>query len=141
MTYEVQPGKIKTEGGVTVLVPAGEARGVVASFKEAGFRHLSFVTAKDLPGENVIEVVYRLFSYELAVDAVVRVRLDRSAPELATVSDIFRTADWHERETAEMFGVVFSGHPCPERLLLPDGIAAPLRKDFRHAGMKPLPQV
>ncbi len=39
-----------------------------------------------------------------------------------TVSDIYRTAEWHERETAEMFGIEFIGHPDPRKLLLPDDI-------------------
>lgn len=115
-----------------------EARYAVAALKEAGFSHLNFVTAKDLSGGQ-LEVIYRLFSYETAADATVRTKVDAGKPELPTVSDIFRTAEWHERETAEMFGIVFLGHPCPRRLLLPEGVEAPLRKDFRHEDLTPLP--
>ena len=54
------------------------------------------------------------------------------------MSDLFRTAEWHERETAELFGIVFEGHPDPRRLLLPDDLEGfPLRKDFTHPNLHP----
>ena len=52
-------------------------------------------------------------------------------PRLATATGVYRGAAWHERETHEMFGVVFDGHPGLGPLLLPDGFdGVPLRKDF-----------
>ena len=58
------------------------------------------------------------------------------------MSDLFRTAEWHERETAELFGIVFAGHPDPRRLLLPDDLEGfPLRKDFAHPNLVRLPEV
>jgi NADH-quinone oxidoreductase subunit C len=60
-----------------------------------------------------------------------RTRIGRDGPHLATATTVYRGAAWHERETAEMFGVVFDGHPDPSPLLLPDGFEGhPLRKDF-----------
>jgi NADH-quinone oxidoreductase subunit C len=57
--------------------------------------------------------------------------LPRSAPRLPTATGIYRGAAWHERETHEMFGVEFDGHPRPAPLLLPGGFEGhPLRKDF-----------
>ena len=65
-----------------------------------------------------------------------------TARGLHTVSDLFRTAEWHERETAELFGIVFEGHPDPRRLLLPDDLEGyPLRKDFTHPNLIRLPEV
>lgn len=127
-----------TDSVVEISAGPREALGVVASLKEAGFSYLNFVSAKDLVKDH-IELVYRLFSYEAGADAVVKVLLDRNKPEVPSICGVFRTAEWHERETAEMFGVNFTGHPCLSRLLLPDGVTAPLRKDFRHADMVPLP--
>jgi NADH-quinone oxidoreductase subunit C len=70
------------------------------------------------------------------------VALGRDSARLDTVSDIYRTAEWHEREAAEMFGISFTGHPDPRKLLLPDEIEGhPLRKDFSHPDMNPLPEV
>lgn len=105
-----------------------------------GFTQLSFVTAVDRMAENIIEVIYRFFNYDTNEDIVLRVKLDRAAPKIETVSGIFKTADWHERETAEMFGITFLNHPDPNRLLLPDGVSAPLRKDFKHEDYEPLPK-
>jgi NADH-quinone oxidoreductase subunit C len=108
---------------------------------EMKFDQLSFVTAVDQPVDNRIELIYQFFSYAASDDVVIRVKLDRAKAEIETISDIFMTANWHERETAEMFGVVFLNHPDPNRLLLPDGIEMPLRKDFKNQDMIPLPKV
>ena len=59
------------------------------------------------------------------------VRLPADEIVLPTISDIYPTANWHERETTEMFGVTFEGHPLPVTLLLPEPFEGhPLRKDF-----------
>jgi NADH-quinone oxidoreductase subunit C len=109
---------------------------------ELAFDYLVFVTALDRPTEHVLEVVYRLFSHESRVSVVLRTRLPRDGARVATVSDLFRTAEWHERETAELFGIVFEGHPDPRRLLLPDDLEGyPLRKDFTHPNLIRLPEV
>jgi NADH-quinone oxidoreductase subunit C len=69
------------------------------------------------------------------------VRCPRDGARVPTVSDIFRTAEWHERETAELFGIVFTDHPDPRRLLLPDDLDGyPLRKDFTHPNLIRLPE-
>jgi NADH-quinone oxidoreductase subunit C len=60
---------------------------------------------------------------------------DGNPPSIQSVVEIWRTADWHERETAEMFGIKFLNHPDPRKLLLPDEWQAhPLRKDFPLEG-------
>jgi NADH-quinone oxidoreductase subunit C len=84
-------------------------------------------------------VYYHLHSlvYEHAV--VLRVELDRQeafaqTATVPTVSDLWRTADWHEREIFDLFGVVFDHHPDLRRILLPDDWQGhPLRKDYRPA--------
>ncbi|HTZ50929.1 MAG TPA: NADH-quinone oxidoreductase subunit C [Spirochaetia bacterium] len=109
---------------------------------DLGFDFLVFVTALDRPAEAIIELVYRLFSYSARVSVVVRVRVPRDGGRVPSVSDLYRTAEWHERETAELFGVEFSGHPDPRRLLLPDDLEGfPLRKDFTHPNLRRLPEV
>ncbi len=107
-----------------------------------GFGYLVFMTAIDRIPESRIELVYRLFSYESRTSVVLRVEVPREAAKVPSVADLFRTADWHEREAAEMFGAEFIGHPDPRRLLLDDDIVGyPLRKDFTHPNMIPLPEV
>jgi NADH-quinone oxidoreductase subunit C len=124
-------------------VTPGELRGELLYLRDSlHFDHLVFVTALDRPDQSRLEVVYRLFSYETKLSVVLRVLLPRDDARVATVSDIYRTAEWHERETAEMFGIDFSGHPDPRKLLLPDDIEGhPLRKDFTHPNMIRLPEV
>ncbi|MGA2640040.1 MAG: NADH-quinone oxidoreductase subunit C [Spirochaetia bacterium] len=109
---------------------------------ELAFDFLVFISALDRPADGVVELLYRLFSHESRTSVMVRVRLPRDGARAPTVSDIFRTAEWHERETAEMFGVQFAGHPDPRRLLLPDDLDGyPLRKDFTHPNLVRLPEV
>ena len=78
-----------------------------------------------------LTMVYHLSSTRHRHTMVVKVKLDRERPELSTVSDIWRTAEFHEREVFEMFGVSFSGHPDLRNLILPDDwVGYPLRKDY-----------
>jgi NADH-quinone oxidoreductase subunit C len=105
------------------------------------FDYLVFVTALDWPRDGQIELVYRLFSYDTGLAVMVRSRVPRAAARVPTASDLYPTANWHERETAEMFGVEFPGHPDPRRLLLPDDLEGhPLLKDFTHPNMIRLPE-
>ncbi len=109
---------------------------------QLGFDYLVFLTALDRQAQGRLEVVYRLFSYRTKAGVVIRVLLPRDGARVDSVSDIYRTAEWHERETAEMFGIEFVGHPDPRRLLLPDDLEGyPLRKDFTHPNMIRLPEV
>jgi NADH-quinone oxidoreductase subunit C len=82
-------------------------------------------------GEDGLEIVTHLFSTTRLHSVRVKVRLSADQPTLPTISDLYPTANWHERETAEMFGVTFEGHPLPVKLLLPEPFEGnPLRKDF-----------
>ena len=59
--------------------------------------------------------------------------LSKSSPVLPTSTTVYRAAQWHERECAEMFGITFEGHPDPRNLLLPDDwVGYPLRKDYEY---------
>jgi len=76
-------------------------------------------------------VVAHLYSLSGRHHVLARAVLAWPVPALPTVTGVYRGAAWHERETAEMFGVVFDGHPHPGPLLLPAGFEGhPLRKDF-----------
>jgi NADH-quinone oxidoreductase subunit C len=125
-----------------VTVDAGQLRNHLLWLRdELHFDFLTFLTALDRPAQGQLEVVYRLFSYDTRLAMVVRVMLPRDGARVETVSDIYRTAEWHEREAAELFGITFSHHPDPRRLLLPDDLEGyPLRKDFTHPNMRPLPE-
>ncbi len=76
-------------------------------------------------------MVYHLSSTSHRHTIVVKAKVDRSQPEIETVCDIWRTAEFHEREVFELFGVVFLNHPDLRRLILTDDFEGfPLRKDF-----------
>lgn len=79
-----------------------------------------------------LTMVYHLSSVKYRHNIVIKSKLDRSNPEIETVSHIWRTAEFHEREVYEMFGVNFLNHPDLRLLILPDGWEGknPLRKDF-----------
>jgi NADH:ubiquinone oxidoreductase subunit C len=79
-----------------------------------------------------LTMVYHLSSTKYRHNIVVKSKLDRNKPEIETVCFIWRTAEFHEREVYEMFGVNFAGHPDLRLLILPEGWEGknPLRKDF-----------
>ncbi len=79
-----------------------------------------------------LTMVYHLSSTKYRHNIVVKSQLDKNNPEIETVSKIWRTADFHEREVYEMFGVKFLNHPDLRLLILPDGWEGknPMLKDF-----------
>ena len=95
-----------------------------------GFDFLFCVTGVDW--KTHLSMVYHLRSAQHAHMLVVKVKLDRTNPEIETVSDIWRTAGQNEREAWEMFGIRFLHHPDLRLLILPDGWEGrnPMRKDY-----------
>lgn len=120
-----------------ILVTAADLKKVCIELNQnpaTYFDMLSCLTGIDNGTQaNTMEVVYNLYSIPFNHHLMLKVTLPRENPEVDSVSDIWRTANWHERETAEMFGVKFNGHPDPRKLLLPaDWEGHPLRKDYQH---------
>jgi Ni,Fe-hydrogenase III component G len=99
-------------------------------FRDLGAR---FNTASAVDGRSSIEILYHFILEPINLLASVRVRLDRSAPALDSLTPLFAGADYIEREIHELFGVDFRGHPDLRRLLLPErwpeGVY-PLRRDY-----------
>ncbi len=97
------------------------------------FNYLFCLTCIDW--KTHLTMVYHFTSTTHRHNIVVRVKLDRANPEIETVSPIWRTAEFHEREVYEMFGVNFQHHPDLRLLILPDGWEGknPMRKDFEDA--------
>ncbi len=78
-----------------------------------------------------IEVVYHLFSYRQRHGAVLKVKLPRDNPVVATAETVWKSANWMEREIFDLLGVTFEGHSDMRRILMPeDWPGHPLRKDF-----------
>ena len=134
---------VEALGEVTLVVPRERIAEVCAHMKTAP--GLEFNMLADLCGvdrgpeeEPRFEVNYHLFSTTRHHRLRLKVLLNEDDPHAPTVTGVWRTANWHERETFDMFGVVFDGHPDLRRILLPDewqGHA--LRKDFPLRGYEP----
>lgn len=98
------------------------------------FDSLSCLTGLDNGEEkNTIEVIYNLYSIPFDLHLMLRVELPRENPSIDSVADIWRTADWHEREAFDLVGIHFNNHPDLRRILLPnDWEGHPLRKDYEE---------
>jgi NADH-quinone oxidoreductase subunit C len=95
---------------------------------------MDMVSGVDWMAAGQMEVVYDFFHPASVLHLVVRTRVPRDKAELPTIQSVFPGANWHERETHEMFGIKFVGHPDLTPLLLPeDADYHPLRKDFAGA--------
>lgn len=105
-----------------------------------GFDHAESASGTDYPADNQIEINYHLGSYSntdyYPYILVLSTRVDRNDPKSNSLINIFPSVEYHERETYEMLGVFFLGHPRNERFILPEDWAdiPPLRKDFRIKG-------
>jgi NADH-quinone oxidoreductase subunit C len=125
-------------GQLTVSVNAARIVEVVRFLRDdPGCRFVSVidVTAVDYPGrENRFDVVYHLLSPTL--NARIRLRAEASeTTQVPSIIDVFPGADWFERETYDLYGVIFTGHPDMRRLLTDYGFDGhPLRKDFPLTG-------
>ena len=103
---------------------------ILRNKSELNFDYLFCQTCVDW--KTHLTMVYHLESTRYRHQVVLKIQLDRNKPEIETVSHIWRTAEFHEREVYEMFGVNFLNHPDLRLLILPDGWEGknPLRKDF-----------
>jgi NADH-quinone oxidoreductase subunit C len=99
--------------------------------------YLLDITSIDNFGEEQrFEIVYHLYSMPYAVHLRLKLKLSEDVGALDTVSDIWPTTNWHEREIYDMMGIKFNGHPDLRRILMWDGYPFfPLRKDFPLAGL------
>ena len=97
---------------------------------DLSFNYLFCLTCIDW--KTHLTMVYHLTSTQYRHNIVVKAKLSREKPEIESVSHIWKTAEFHEREVYEMFGVNFLNHPDLRLLILPDGWEGknPLRKDF-----------
>ena len=96
------------------------------------FDTLSCVTGIDNgPAAATMEVVYNLYSIPFHHHLMLKVVLPREKPEIETVTHLWKTANWHEREIFDMYGILFLNHPDMRRILMPaDWEGHPLRKDY-----------
>lgn len=112
-------------------IPASAVPEACQRLKAAGYDYLLFLTALDYPKENRFEVTYLISNFSDAREVCLVADIPREAPHIATVSQVWEAADWHEREVFDLFGIHFDGHPDLRRILLDDSWTGhPLRKDY-----------
>jgi len=128
-------------GDTIVYVAPERAHDILAWLRDdpdQRFDYLTDVTAVEYrDAERPLEVVWQLRSLERKADLRVKAELDKRRPlAIASVVDLWKGADWLEREVYDMFGVTFTGHPDLRRLLMWETYAEghPLRKDFPLRG-------
>jgi len=125
-------------GETTYAIDLSDLR-EIAKFCSAklSFDYLLDITSIDNFGEEPrFEIVYHLYSMPHGVHLRLKLRVSEDVSALDTVSEIWPTADWHEREIYDMMGIKFNGHPDLRRILMWDGYPFfPLRKDFPLAGL------
>jgi len=132
---------VEGHGEVTVTIPRESIVEVCSFLKnDNGFDMLADLCGCDRGPEDDprFEVNYHLFSTIHYNRLRLKVVLSEEDPHVATVTTLWKTADWHERETYDLLGVIFDGHPDLRRILLPsdfDGHA--LRKDYPLRGYEP----
>jgi len=104
---------------------------------ELSFDYLLDITSIDNFGEDPrFEIVYHLYSMPHGVHLRLKLRVPEELDAVDTISDIWPTANWHEREAYDMMGIKFTGHPDLRRILMWDGYPFfPLRKDFPLEGL------
>ena len=128
-------------GDAWITVAPENVHSALAALKDEGYRLLVFLTCVDHLADSSgqfparFEVVYELRNMETRELIRVRAFVDGDPPRIASVHDLFPPANWDERETFDMFGVVFAGHPDLTRILMPDDwVGHPLRRDFPVGG-------
>ena len=131
----------QSAGDEWITVDAEQIYRVLSSLKDEGYTLLVFLTcvdhladhSRDFPGR--FELVYQMRDMDRLRDLRVRTFLDGETPEIESAHDLFPPANWDERETYDMFGITFRGHPNLTRILMPDDwVGHPLRRDFPVGG-------
>ena len=128
-------------GDAWVTVEPDNINSALQSYKDAGFRLLVFLTCVDHLADGSrkwparYELVYQLRNLDTKELVRVRAFVDGDPPHIDSVSELFPPANWDERETYDLFGIVFNDHPELTRILMPDDwVGHPLRRDYPVGG-------
>jgi NADH-quinone oxidoreductase subunit C len=130
--------KTEFRGETTYTILPSDLREVAKFCRdELSFDYLIDITSIDNFGEEPrFEIVYELYSMTLAIHLRLKLQVSEEVGAVDTVSDIWPTANWHEREIYDMMGIKFNGHPDLRRILMWDGYPFfPLRKEFPLEGL------
>lgn len=135
---ELISAPVEFRGEITLNVSDPERLPEVCGFakRELGFDYLVDITSIDHYGDDPrFTLVYHLYGYSHHCYLRLKTDISEEKGEAPTVTGVWRTADWHEREIYDMMGIRFQGHPDLRRILMWEGYPYfPLRKDFPLAG-------
>ena len=134
------PGVVAAREEATTVVERDELHSSLAWLRDEAdlaFDFLSDLTATDWPGRDPrFWIAYHLFSMEHRHRLRVKVGVPQDDPHVPSVVQLYPTANWHEREVYDLFGIEFDGHPDPRRIIMPDDWEGhPLRKDHSLGGV------
>ena len=125
-------------GETTFTIAASDLHEITKfCYDELSFDYLLDITSIDNFGEEPrFEIVYHLYSIPHGIHLRFKLKVSEDVGAVDTISDIWPTANWHEREIYDMMGIKFNGHPDLRRILMWDGYPFfPLRKDFPLEGL------
>jgi len=132
---------IEFRGELTIIVPKEHIVEVCRFLKED--EELAFDLLADLCGIDMntpakrFGVIYNLYSLKTKHRIRLKTFTEEEQPKVPTVTGVWGTANWHEREAFDMFGIIFEGHPDLRRMYMPDEFEYyPLRKDFPLMGIR-----
>lgn len=134
----IESGTLEHEQTILYITPANIVEVCTFLRDENGFNRASSVTALDwYPQEPRFEIVYLLHSIRNNARLRLKCRLSGGDPTVDSVTSVWSGANWYEREVLDLFGITFTNHPDPRRIMMPDDWEGhPLRKDFPIHGHK-----
>jgi NADH-quinone oxidoreductase subunit C len=125
-------------GELTLTVAAQEIRSAAATIQAAGYNFFEDVTAVDwFPSSPRFQLSYHIVSHTHKERIRLRVLLDGAAPSVESITSVWPSANFYEREVFDLFGIRFEGHPNLRRIMMPDDWQGhPLRKDYPVEGYR-----
>jgi NADH-quinone oxidoreductase subunit C len=125
-------------GELTLTVAAEEIRAAAATVKAAGYNFFEDVTAVDwFPSSPRFQLSYHIVSHTYKERIRLQVLLDGDAPAVESITTVWPSANFYEREVFDLFGIGFEGHPNLRRIMMPDDWQGyPLRKDYPVEGYR-----
>jgi NADH-quinone oxidoreductase subunit C len=123
---------------LTLTIRLEDIQGAGAAVQRAGYNFLEDVTAVDwFPATPRFQASYHILSHRLKERIRLRVMVDGDSPSLDTMTTVWPSANYYEREIFDLFGVRFDGHPNLRRIMMPeDWTGHPLRKDYPVEGYR-----
>jgi NADH-quinone oxidoreductase subunit C len=125
-------------GELTLKIARDEIRAIAALVQKAGYNFLEDVTCVDYyPVEPRFQVIYHIVSHSLKARVRLAVPVESIDSEVDSITPVWPSADFYEREVFDLFGIRFAGHPNLRRIMLPDEWEGhPLRKDYPVEGYR-----